>query len=729
MTNEQSQPARILLIDDNEDNLTLLRELLEREGYRVSAATDGLTGLEQIRTTFPDLILSDVMMPGLNGFQLTQRVRADTGLGFIPIILITARNDTNDKIRALEAGADDFLVKPIQRLELVARVRSLIRLKQSTDLLMQSAEENARLYVEAETRAAELSTLNEASLAVGAQLTLNELLNLIARKSCELVKAQSASIYLCEEELGSLTVKAEYNTPNSYLGRTLAYGEGVAGLVAITGKPMRINNYTEWSGKASVYANDSDITAVLGIPLSAGGQVVGVLDVMDDMQRRVFNDDDVRLLNLLAPQAAVAVRNALLYEDVWRERERVEAVLNSVKDGILMLDRNYNVVLANPRFTDLMALETDQVLNRTMNEVADLLGEAFESEPAFGNDMITRILGELRRRPEAGFQRKLTINDPKRRYVEWTILPVQDHSAGIMGWLNVFHDTTQQRELEQLRDDFISMLVHDLRSPLTSIIGGIELVSSMMPDEKDETTERQSEFLAQVERNCYNLLNMVNALLEVSRLEAGRMPLSLETTGLEELLASSVSQVSIMAQEKRIVIEADVPEINPLLRVDIEKMRRVIVNILSNAIHFSPVSGNINISVRVEESVRRRGTTSSLDPSALSRRGTTTTYLKEFTKAGEGPPKALLVSISDDGPGIPPGSTERIFDKFTQLPTVSKNRSGTGLGLALCKLVIEAHGGRIWVESELGKGSTFHFSVPCVVEKAEPPAPKKMLRD
>ncbi len=728
MTNEQSQPARILLIDDNEDNLTLLRELLEREGYTVSDAADGLTGLEQIRTSYPDLILSDVMMPGLNGFQLTQRVRADSSLGFIPIILITARNDTNDKIRALEAGADDFLVKPIQRLELVARVRSLIRLKQSTDLLMQSAEENARLYVEAETRAAELSTLHEASLAVGAQLTLTELLSLIARKSCELVKAESSAIYLCHDDTGSLTVKAEYNTRTSYLGRMLTYGEGVAGLVAITGKPMRINNYTEWSGKAGAFSKDTDITAVLGIPLIAGGQVVGVMDIMDDMNRRVFNDDDVRLLNLLAPQAAIAVRNALLYDEVWRERDRVEAVLNSVKDGILMLDRNYNVVLANPRFTELMNLETDQILNRTINEVADMLGEAFESEPAFGADMVTRILSDLRRHPEAAFQRKVIINDPKRRYVDWMILPVLDHGGGVVGWLNVFHDTTQQRELEQLRDDFISMLVHDLRSPLTSIIGGIELVSTLMPEILDETGERQAEFLNQVERNCYNLLNMVNALLEVSRLEAGRMPLTLETTGLEELLASSVSQVSITAQEKRVLIEADVPEINPILRIDVEKMRRVIVNILSNALTFSPIGGNIDISVRVEDNVRRRGTTSALDPNQLLRRGTTT-FLRETRKEGEPQPKALLVSISDEGPGIPPGSTERIFDKFTQLPTISKNRSGTGLGLALCKLVVEAHGGRIWVESELGKGSTFNFSIPCVVDKLDPEKPRSLLRD
>ncbi|HEX2911904.1 MAG TPA: response regulator [Chloroflexia bacterium] len=726
MTIQKSQPARILLIDDSQDNLNLLRELLEREGYNVTTAQDGTQGLEHIYSLKPDLVLSDVMMPGLNGFQLTQRIRSDNNLGFIPIILITARNDPNDRIRALEAGADDFLVKPIQRLELVARARSLIRLKQSTQALIRAAEDNARLYVEAENRATEFSTLNETALAVNAQLTLAELLNLIARKSCELVRAEASVVYLCNDETGSMNIYAEYNTRKSYLGRSLTYGEGVAGLVAVTGKPMRINNYSEWSGRAESFANDTDITAVLSVPLIANGRVIGVIDVLDDVSKRTFSDEDVRLLNLLAPQAATAVANAMLYDEVMGERDRIEAVLNSVKDGILMLDRNFRVILANPRFTELMTLEVNEVLSHTMGEVADRLGETFESDPPFSSYSINRVLDGLSSNPDNGFQRRITITDPKRRYVDWSIIPVRDQYSNILGWLNVFHDTTQQRELEQLRDDFISMLVHDLRSPLTSIIGGIELVSNMMPDAKDETTERQAEFLEQVQRNCYNLLNMVNALLEVSRLEAGRMPLTLENVLLEELLDNSVATVAITAKERQVTIIMELPDDNPLVNVDVEKMKRVIVNLLSNAIHFSPPGSTIHIKAQVEEGVRRRGTTSALDPNRLRR--TSTSYLRDPQQLNIIPEqnlKALLLTVSDEGPGIPPGSLERIFDKFIQLPSVSRNRSGTGLGLALCKLVVEAHGGRIWAESELGKGSSFNISMPCVVDK---PATNQLVR-
>jgi two-component system, NtrC family, sensor histidine kinase KinB len=713
---EQSQSARVLLIDDNEDNLALLRELLERENYAVSCATDALAGLETARQLRPDLILSDIMMPGLNGFQLTQRIKGDPNLAFIPVILITARNEVNDKMRAIEAGADDFLAKPIQRLELLARAKSLVRLKKSTDALMQAAEENARLYVEAEARASELSVLNEAALAVGSQLTLNELLNLTAKRACELVRAQSATIYLSSEESGTLTVKAEYNTPRSFLGRTLAYGEGVSGLVVLTGKPMRINNYSQWSGRANAYSTDDDITAVLAVPMINGGKVVGILVVMDDHQRRQFTDDDVRLLNLLAPQAAIAVSNALLYEEVRRERDRISTVLNSVKDGILMLDRNYSVVVTNERFTDLMKLESEQVLNQTITTVADLLGESLESDPPFSAEMIMSILNGLRRNPNNVYNKKLAVDDPKRRWVDWSIWPVPDQANGISGWLNVFHDITQERELEQLREDFISMLVHDLRGPLTSIIGGIELVATLMPDEQTPVMEQQSEFLEQVNRNCYSLLEMINTLLEVSRLEAGRLPLHMRPQPVEKLIDDSVQQVMLAAQEKQIQIFAELPdgEINP--RLDNEKMRRVLVNLLSNAVTHSPRGSDINITVEIEEGIRRKMTTSNLDPTALRR--FTTAFLREQRKDNEPPTRSLLLSISDKGPGVKPEMQERIFDKFVTGSTTmgGRNKSGTGLGLAFCKLVVEGHGGRIWVESEAGHGSTFRISLPGLLD-------------
>ncbi len=711
MTN-RPQPAKILLIDDNEENLVVLRNLLERESYRVVTAGDGISGLQQARQALPDLILADLRMPGLDGFELTRRIRADKQLGFIPIILITSARDNNDKIRALESGVDDFLVKPIQRLELSARVRSLLRLKYSNDDLLKSREEYARLFQEAQQQATELATLNEIALNLSGQTSLEDLLQLIAVRSCQLVHAKSAVIYLCDPVTQTLSVHAEYNTPRSFLGETLHYEEGVGGWVARYAMPMRQNNYYEWDGKAQTFANDTEITAVLGVPLISNGDVVGVLEVLNDIQVRVFNDDDVHLLNLLAPQAAVAIRNAMLYGQLLQQYSFVNSVLNSVNDGILMLDPDFRVVLANPRFSELLKLRPEQISGRSMREVAVLLDEAVESDPPFTAEGMARILRELRRNPDHGFSRKVVIRDPKQRDIEWSAWPVRDANRHITGWLNVFHDISQQVELDKLREDFIHMLVHDLRNPLTSVIGGIELASG--PLEEGEGEMQRNFLMETIKKNSYVLLNMINNLLEVNRLEAGKLPITLEEIPLQELLVDSLDQVSLTAQEKRISLKSSMPDEETLLNVDIEKMQRMIVNLLSNSVKFSKAGQEVSLKVVVEEGVRRRGTTSSLDPNRL--RQSTTQFLRD--RYGEdGPrPKAMLLSVTDNGPGIPDDALDRIFDKFSQVPGQRRERQGFGLGLTWCKLVAEAHGGRIWAESELGKGSTFYVSIPCVIE-------------
>jgi len=713
MTTNRLLSSKILLIDDSEENLTVLRNLLEREGYRVVTADDGVSGLQQIQQIRPDLILSDLRMPDLDGFELTRRVRADQSLGFIPIILITSARDNNEKIKALDAGVDDFLVKPIQKLELIARVRSLLKLKYSNDELLKSKEEYARLFQEAQQKAIELTTLNETALGLGGQISLQSLLQLIAVKSCDLVHAQSAVIYLCDPVSQTLSVYAEYQPHRSFIGETLHYEEGLAGWVARYATPMRQNNYHEWDGKAQVFAHDSKLTAVLGVPLISSGQVVGVLEVLNDMRVRVFNDEDVRLLNLLAPQAAVAIKNAMLYDELSRQHDFVRIVIDSVNDGILMLDAEFRVALCNPRFTELLKLGPEQVIGQLMRDVAVMLDEAVESDPPFTAEGMARILRELRRNPDHGFNRKVDIMDPKRRSVEWSAWPVRDQQHHIIGWLNVFHDISQQRELEQLREDFIHMLVHDLRNPLTSVIGGIELASA--PLEEGESESQRTFLMETIKKNSYVLLNMINELLEVNRLEAGKLPVTLEEVSLRELIDSSLNQITIQAQDRRIEVTTIMPEeAETWINIDLEKMRRVVVNIISNAIKFSPSDSKITIKATVEEGVRKRGNTSMLDPNRL--RQSTTQFLRD--RYGEdGPrPKALLLTVTDEGPGIPADSMERIFDKFSQVKGQRREKQGFGLGLAWVRLVAEAHGGRVWVESELGEGSIFYLSVPCVIE-------------
>ncbi|MBV9865573.1 MAG: response regulator [Abitibacteriaceae bacterium] len=229
------------------------------------------------------------------------------------------------------------------------------------------------------------------------------------------------------------------------------------------------------------------------------------------------------------------------------------------------------------------------------------------------------------------------------------------------------------RELEALRDSLTSMIVHDLRTPLTSFIGGLESMTVM-----GDLNEDQSECLDIALTGGYTLLGMINDLLDISKMESGLLQLEYNEIEIMALLQRSVNQVAALASNKNLsLIVEDCPDL-PQLKADQEKLERTLTNLLGNAIKFTPTGGTVTAKVDASHE-----------------------------------PQMLLFSVIDTGEGIPDTAFERIFDKFGQVETRQSGRKlSTGLGLTFCKMAVEAHNGRIWVESELGQGSKFSFLIP-----------------
>jgi signal transduction histidine kinase len=232
-------------------------------------------------------------------------------------------------------------------------------------------------------------------------------------------------------------------------------------------------------------------------------------------------------------------------------------------------------------------------------------------------------------------------------------------------------------ELEELRDALIHMIVHDLRTPLTSIIGGLQTII-----DTDFDPDLTQEFTASALSSANVLLEMVNTLLDVNKMESGQMTLDLAPLDVGAVTQAAVSQVADLARsrEQQLVTRADGGCDG--LMADSDKTRRVMVNLLSNAIKFTPDGGRIELSATCDD-------------------------------------EGLVISVSDNGPGIPEEYRERIFEKFGQVAGRKSKLPSTGLGLTFCKMVAEAHGGRIWVESVVGEGSTFRVLLP----RREPAAP------
>jgi signal transduction histidine kinase len=226
-------------------------------------------------------------------------------------------------------------------------------------------------------------------------------------------------------------------------------------------------------------------------------------------------------------------------------------------------------------------------------------------------------------------------------------------------------------ELEELRDSLMHMIVHDLRTPLTSIIGSLQTVM-----DTDYDAEITVEFVPAALASADVLLEMVNTLLDINKMESGAMDLELELASFPEVADKALAQVRGLAHEHNHELTAELDPDCPPIRADADKLRRVVVNLLGNAIKFTPDGGHIKLTARCED-------------------------------------EGLTFSVIDDGPGIPADDRERIFEKFGQARArQAGHRQSTGLGLTFCKMVAEAHGGRIWAESEVGQGSTFSVFIP-----------------
>ncbi len=229
------------------------------------------------------------------------------------------------------------------------------------------------------------------------------------------------------------------------------------------------------------------------------------------------------------------------------------------------------------------------------------------------------------------------------------------------------------QELEKLRDDLTSMIVHDLRSPLASLITGLEMMESL-----GDLNEEQEEMLRLSVLSGRNLLRLIGDLLDISKLEAGSLKLELEGLDAAAMVQDSVCQLESLAREKSITLEVEISGPLPCFEADPDKLSRTLTNLIGNGVKFTPRGGRITVGVRLQES--------------------------------EG---SLLFWVKDTGEGIPPDSLEHIFEKFGQVENrKAGRRMSTGLGLTFCKMIIEAHGGRIWVDSAMGQGSTFSFALP-----------------
>jgi len=283
-------------------------------------------------------------------------------------------------------------------------------------------------------------------------------------------------------------------------------------------------------------------------------------------------------------------------------------------------------------------------------------------------------------------QRSYELQEPHPLFIDLHLAPVRDDHGALLGLLMVFTDETEQQELSQARDDLSRMIVHDLRGPLTAVTASLKLLNDLIPRDSEYGPIVQRTTDASM-RAVRKLLNLVDSLLDIAKMESGQMKLEREPAHVNAIASNVVMGMDSLAREMSVNLAVDVPFSLPPLLVDSEQIERVLVNLVDNALKFTPSQGVVQIAA--------------YPPGA---NGADINFVR--------------VEVSDTGPGIADENKERLFNRFVQLEGLSGRRRGTGLGLTFCRLAVEAHGGTIWIEDNPQGGAIFAFTLPVAQQAA-----------
>jgi PAS domain S-box-containing protein len=543
-----------------------------------------------------------------------------------------------------------------------------------------------RLNAEAQRRNDELKTLNDIATTVTSSIDTHEVYKLVVQKLNEYFNVDAGSLLLRDDATDELVfVMTLEGGEEKLAGVRVPPGHGVVGHVVTTLHWEIVHdaqNDPRFYGKVSEdvgYVTRS----ILCVPMIVKDRVIGAIELLNKHDGR-FTEDEAERLMRMAAFIGVAIQNALLFQQVADGRDRLEAILNSTADGILMADMHGLVLTANPTAAELFEAAEQELIGRTLDDLLRGLHTR-------AHEVVARMRGGETTNGDSTAPAQISeieLRNPRHRFLLHLATPVRDAQGEVFGQLAVFRDITQEKELEQLREDYTGMLVHDLRAPLTSIMNGVMMVRRGLGG---PVTDQQQELLKIAHQGSQTLLELINTMLDISKMEQGSMTLELKPLAPYAIVDQAIERLQGSAGAQRVQFEQRMAVGLPLIEADSEKIVRVLQNLIDNAIKFSPPKGVITLGGCFYDSRASLPADLPLHPPISEK-------------------DRLIIWVQDRGPGIPRAYYERIFEKFGQVRG-GKVR-GTGLGLTFCKLAVEAHGGRIWVESEEGSGSVFAFALP-----------------
>jgi len=536
----------------------------------------------------------------------------------------------------------------------------------------------ARLLETERRRADEQRALLATMADLSGELELSKLLQAILERATSLLGVSGGELAILDEASQELVVVASLNIGTDSTGTRMRLGEGAMGRVAQTHQPLIIPSYGEWDGRSPQYSGAISF-AVMAAPLLIGTRLVGAMATVHADPTRHFGPDDLRRLNIFAPQAAVAIENARLYTAAQRQKQYFEDLVLNNPVAIVVLDREHRIVSCNPAFETLFGYPQREAMGRDLDDListestrAEAVGytqHVLEQGPVHG-------MGRRRRR------------DGSLVDVEILGVPVVVDGE-LVGLMGLYHDITELLKARQdaeaanrAKSQFLAHMSHELRTPLNAIIGYSEMVEEEVADIGHQELAPDLQKIRSAGRH---LLALINDILDLSKIEAGKLELYVEAFDVRQVVDEVTSTVRPLVEKNANRLELRCAGDLGTMRSDLVKVRQALLNLLSNASKFTD-HGTITLTADRERN-------------------------------GDGH-EWMVFTVADSGIGMTPEQMAKLFQAFAQADASTARRfGGTGLGLAITRRFCQMMGGDVMVASEPGKGSTFTVRLPAALEE------------
>jgi PAS domain S-box-containing protein len=613
--------------------------------------------------------LRDTVERGLAGWVIRNRK---------PALILDTSKDERWLIRPDDAmdksGVKSAICVPLLAREKLVGVLTLVHpapnafSAEQLDLMQAIADQagiavlNARLYTESQRQARVMTALAEGAAAMNASLRMEDVYQRILMQMMQALQVETVALGLLEGDQIVYRAAAGQNAGN-ILGRKIALGTGIAGTAALEGHGVVVPDVTQDKhyGEADQFGG-VEMRAVVVAPIQSQGRVIGIIEAINPIAKS-FDPDALLVMTGMGGLAGSTIQNAQLFERLQAAHQRYRELFEDSIDPMLITDWEGRILEANRQAILLSGYTGEKLHELTIDQLHEVnwhrTGMEFET---------------LREDRTCSYESSLHRDDESHTPVEVHARRVEFDENDAIQW--ILRDITERKELDNLREDLTAMIYHDLRSPLANIVSSLDVLFSMVPENDKEIVQS---ILKIAENSTDRIQRLVSSLLDVNRLESGQPVADQKVVDTTALIRQAVLDVEPVARGRRQTVVAKLPpELAPIW-VDEDMARRVLINLMENSVKYTPPDGHVETGADPED-------------------------------------QWIHFWVKDNGPGIPAAEQERIFDKFTRLRGSSKS-SGLGIGLAFCRLAVVGHGGKIWVESEPGKGSVFHFTFPVATKE------------